>query len=184
MLENDTRVEYRAEQSQSENAVHVPKSSAVKLHGFNIQCLTNPRACHGSFTLKFMLSFTDETNDGIIFSTTGYNTSVFGTSLFLEGSELVASVRTNSRAWKISAPITMSVNTFQNITVSWSYTGDIVLDIDSNTRAEKYSVVTHIPGEHFDGVLNVGGIDMLLYMTSFRAQSYDLEWSKRIHYGG
>ena len=184
LLENDTRVEYRAEQSQGENAIHVPKSSAVKLHGFNVQCLTNPRACHGSFALKFVLSFTNKTDDGIIFSTTGYNTSVVGTSLFLEGSELVASVRTNSRAWNISSPIVKSVNTFQNITVKWSYTGDIVLDIDSNTRAEKYSIVTHSPGEHFDGVFNVGGIDMFLRMTSFKVQSYDLEWSKRIHYGG
>ena len=184
LLKNDTKVEYLPEQSQGEKAVVVPQSSAVKFHGFNIECLTNPRACHGSFVLKFALSFTDRTSDGIIFSTTGYNTSVIGTSLFLKGSELTASIRTDSRAWKVSAPIDMAANTFQNISVQWSYTGDIVLDIGSNTHVGQYSIVTHIPGESFDGVLHVGGVDMFLYMTSFKVQSYTLEWSKRIHYAG
>lgn len=186
MLENSTNVQYSEAEKQSENAVHIPKSSAVKFHGFNIPCLAKPKACHGNFMLKFFLSFTNETDEGIIFSTSGFNTSVVGTSLFLKNSKLIASIRTKSREWKASAPMNMAVNAFQIIKINWGYNEAIKLTIDTDTYIETYMTVSHIPesGEDLNGVLSVGGIDMLLRFSAFKVEDYDGEWSKRVQYGG
>ncbi len=190
MLENSTNVQYSAGQSLVEGldkkAVRIPKSTTVKFHGFNLPCLANPQACHGSFSLKFVLSFTDETDDGIIFSTTADNTSIVGTSLFLKDSNLIASIRTESRIWKVSAPINMAVNEFKVIKIKWSYNESITLQIGSDSYSGIYLIVSRLPksGEDLNEVLSVGGVDMLLHLTTFKAQDYDEEWSKKIHYGG
>ena len=190
LLKNSTSVEYSAGQTlvnlQGQPGVRITTSNSVKLHGFNNPCLKNPKECHGSFQLKFLLSFTDETADGIIFSTTGYNTSVIGTSLFLKDSNLIASIRTESRKWEVSAPANMRGNAFEVIKVNWDYNEDISLKLGADTYTKKYLLVSPLPksDEDLNGVLSVGGINVLLHQTSFKVEDYDEEWEKKTRCGG
>ena len=189
-LRNSTTVEYskgqRYEDGLSKNAVYIPRSSTVKLHGFNVPCLTNPQACLGNFTFKLVFSFTDESANGVIFSTTGYNTSVIGTSLFLKNSKLTASVRTKSRNWTVSGPADMTANVVQSVEINWRYDAELTLKMDSATYQAELSMVPHTPtsGVDLKGILNVGDIDMYLHSFSFEALPYDNEWARKIQNGG
>lgn len=80
----------------------------------------------------------------------------------------------------------MAVNAFQIIKINWGYNEAIKLTIDTDTYIETYMTVSHIPesGEDLNGVLSVGGIDMLLRFSAFKVEDYDGEWSKRVQYGG
>ena len=183
-------MEYSTGQSlvtdQTKKGVHITTSNSVKFHGFNIPCLRNPKACPGSFQLKFVLSFTGETNDGIVFSTSGSNTSISGTSLFLKNSNLIASIRTESRIWEVSAPTNMVVDAFEVVKINWGYNEDISLQLGSNTFTRNYLSVSQLPtsDEDSNGFLSVGGIDIWLNWMSFKVEDYDEEWRKKIHHGG
>ena len=144
--------------------------------------------CGGSFSLGLKLYLPDVSTDGIIFSTTGLNTSIVGTSLLLEGSNLLASVRTVSRIWKVSAPASdlSNGNDLGYVNLIWNYDEEINLKIRGNSFKAPYTVVNHIPlaEDDFKSVMKFGGVDLSTGYISLSIESYDDWLKKKIHPAG
>lgn len=171
------------------SGVFIPRSSPIELHGFNTICLRNPKMCGGSFAFGFNLYLPDVSTDGIIFSTTGHDTSIVGTSLLLEGSNVVASVRTVSRIWKVLAPasgLSNVNNDFMYVDLIWNYDYEIKLKIEGTPHTAPYTVVTHIPLAEDDlkNVMRFGGVDLSTNLIQLKIEPYDDWLRKKIHHAG
>ncbi len=168
-------------------AIFIPRASPIELYGFNIICLRNPKMCGGSFTIGLMVLMTDLSLDGLIFSTTAYNTSIVGSSVFVKDSNLVVVIRTVSRIWKVSAPASALLgDTLKFVQIIWSYLDDITIKIAGVAYTAPYTVVPHMPlaGDDSRGVIRFGGVDLTSSRFSFYVESYE-EWlEKRIHTAG
>lgn len=169
-------------------AIFIPKTSLIQLCGFNIICLRNPQMCSGSFKFLFRVSMTDVSTDGIIFSTSGDNTSIVGTSVFLINSNLVVVIRTVTRIWSVSAPADSLVgDTLEYVLIIWSYPGDITLKVKGVAYTAPYTVVPlRIPlaGDDLKNVIKFGGVDLNLNWVSLEVESYDVWLRKRIRDAG
>lgn len=142
----------------------IPRSNPVELYGVNTICLRNPKMCDGSFSLGIKLDLSDLSADGIIVSTTGHNTSIVGTSLFLKGSNLFASVRTVSRIWEVSAPASSLTNVDEVVCVDLflNYDGEMRLHFNGLSHRARYTVAAHMPlaDDQVKNVIKFGGVDL------------------------
>lgn len=165
----------------------ISRTSYIELTGLNILCFWNPKKCFGSFVIGIIISLKDVSAGGIIFSTSGDNTSVVGTSLFLKDSNLVVAIRTDSRVWTVTAPASNLVrDDFTYVRISWHYNNDISLKIDGIPYTAPYKVVPRLPynGDRFTGVVKLGGIEFVLNWFDLSITPYTVSLNKRIQPAG
>ena len=169
------------------SSIHIPRASPIELHGLNTLCLRNPKMCSGSFSIVVKLAMSDISTDGIIFSTSGDNTSIVGTTVLLKDSNVMVNIRTVSRLWKVSGPASALVgNTLKFFKIEWSYSGNIILIIEGTRYSAPYTVVGPMPFASDDskGVMTFGGVDLSFNWFSLKTESYDSWERKRIHSAG
>jgi hypothetical protein len=168
-------------------AISVPRGSHIEFSGFSTKCLRNPKMCDGSFVIGVKVKISDVTTDGLLFSTSGHNTSVVGTSLFLKDSNLMVIIRTVSRIWEVSAPASSLVaDTLKYFQIEWNYMQDIVLRIEDVPYSAPYTVVAPMPlsSEDTKDMITFGGVDLFFNWFSFTMESYDNWLRGRIHNAG
>ncbi|XP_028392974.1 uncharacterized protein LOC114517441 isoform X2 [Dendronephthya gigantea] len=163
----------------------IPTTSHIELSGLNILCLWDPKKCSGSFVIGIQISVKDVSVDGVIFSTSGHNTSVVGTSLFLKDSNLVVAIRTATRIWTVTAPASgLDRDNFTYVMIYWQYNNDISLEIDRIPYTAPYKVVPGVPynGDLFPGVIKLGGTEFIINWFTLDIIPYTTSFNKRIQY--
>ena len=141
--------------------------------------------CPGSFVFSFKLRMADVSTNGIIFSTTGQNTSVVGTSLRIKDSKLVASVRTISRIWEASVPAASLVDE-SLVQMKWSYIGELTLNVTGTVETVPYTVVSPIPvaNEDLKDIVEFGEVGLTTGSVNFSITEYEDMQAKRIALAG
>ena len=144
--------------------------------------------CDGSFSLGIKLVLSDLSADGIIISTTGHNTSIVGTSLFLKGSNLFASVRTVSRIWEVSAPASglSSVDELVYVDLFWNYNGEMSLNFKGLSHRARYTVAAHMPlaDDQAKNVMKFGGVDLSTNWISVKILPYSYSLYRKYQHAG
>ena len=134
-------------------------SSQLRLFGFNNPCLSNPRSCLRDIEISMQISLVEATGNGFLFTTSDYNTSALGFSLFVKDQEIVAIVRTETRVWRASGPVQGVVNNLGLIQVKWAYDEKLKLTIGSDSFYGELVLAKHVGrvDETPSTVIKVGG---------------------------
>ena len=133
------------------------------------------------------ISLVEATGSGFLFTTSDYNTSALGFSLFVKDQEIVAIVRTETRVWKAAGPVQGVVNNFVYVIVEWAYDKKLKLDVGSDSFYGELVLAEHVGrvDETPSTVIKVGGsLDFSIVYVSVTLKEMDESEKIKTVYSG
>ena len=142
------------------------------LYGFDNPCLVNPKQCAAGFVISLSIILKPYSSEGFILTTSNYNKSAVGTSLFVEDGQLVTIIQTETRVWNVSGPVPPVLNC--SVRITWSYEEEVTMKIGNSRYNNMYVIRDHFVESTHNSSLVIGGRHLDFVMSDFMIEIPDV----------